>query len=263
MTAAAQQTTAVPLGPQVQLGPWQVWSPPVNTMLTHSASIGKISEAVAKAQLAIKGAEKSGENKHLESRYSKLSDIWEACHTQLNTESVAVIQSVSYEVRDIGGKPLGVARCVTLLSHSSGEWVRGEHELVVGAVGAQAGGSGITYLRRYSLAAMTGVAPNDDIDDDGERATERHQQMRDEGKTTLPAARIAELNKQMGECKDADALAKLWLSLNPEEQKVCQKLKDALKDKFTKPQSGKQSSKPKAASSSSEPPSGSSSDAGS
>lgn len=208
----------------------------VNSLLSHSASIAEISAALAKAQLKIKGASKSGQNPHLKTTYSKLSDIWDAAHEHLNGEGVAIIQSPTYEVQIIDGKPQGVARVVTLLSHSSGQWFRGEHELVCGSAGAQAGGSGITYLRRYSLAAMTGVAPNDDIDDDGEQAdkhTER-KQLQAEGKTTLPATRIAELNKSIGDCKNADELAKLWLSLSADEQAGCAKLKDTMKAKFSK-----------------------------
>jgi hypothetical protein len=56
-----------------------------------------------------------------------------------------------------------LARMRTMLIHSSGEWLESD-ELQVQArdAGPQAIGSCLTYLRRYQLAAMVGVAPEDD-----------------------------------------------------------------------------------------------------
>lgn len=49
------------------------------------------------------------------------------------------------------------------LLHSSGESKAGEYPLPIDA-GAQALGSAITYARRYTLCAVTGVSPDDDDD---------------------------------------------------------------------------------------------------
>jgi ERF superfamily len=59
---------------------------------------------------------------------------------------------------------------VTQVMHSSGQWMRGTVDLPVGPnVTAQALGSAITYLRRYSLGAALGIVT--DTDDDGAKAT--------------------------------------------------------------------------------------------
>jgi hypothetical protein len=58
----------------------------------------------------------------------------------------------------------------TTLAHSSGEWIRGRLKVTPSKNDAQGIGSAITYARRYSLAAMVGVATEDD---DGEAATGR------------------------------------------------------------------------------------------
>lgn len=69
------------------------------------------------------------------------------------------------------------------LWHTSGEMLEGEYPLPTGT--PQTVGSAITYGRRYSLCAITGVAPEDD--DDGAAAqSHAHQQQTAQPK---PAAR--------------------------------------------------------------------------
>ncbi len=57
----------------------------------------------------------------------------------------------------------------TTLAHSGGQWMRSEMACRPMKQDAQGMGSVITYLRRYSLASMVGVAPDDD--DDGNAAS--------------------------------------------------------------------------------------------
>ena len=59
---------------------------------------------------------------------------------------------------------------VTTLLHTSGQWIAGAFPLVAVKPDPQAMGSAITYMRRYSLAAMVGVLTEDD---DGEAAMKR------------------------------------------------------------------------------------------
>jgi hypothetical protein len=58
----------------------------------------------------------------------------------------------------------------TRLAHSSGQWIEGSLYIAPLKFDAQGVGSVITYLRRYALLAMAGVAPDDD---DGEAAVGR------------------------------------------------------------------------------------------
>ena len=61
---------------------------------------------------------------------------------------------------------------VTILTHSSGEWIRGVLPLCPVKYDPQGIGSAITYARRYALAAMVGVCQ---VDDDGEAAMATHR----------------------------------------------------------------------------------------
>ena len=58
----------------------------------------------------------------------------------------------------------------TILAHSSGEYVKSITPILTKDDSPQAQGSGITYARRYALAAIVGLAQ---IDDDAEAAQGR------------------------------------------------------------------------------------------
>ena len=133
--------------------------------MTHSETIGKIAAALAKAQKAIKGAAKDSRNPHYASRYADLESITDACREPLADNGIAVVQSPSTP-------DAGLFGMTTMFLHAeSGEWILSD-VLTVQAkdAGPQAAGSCTTYLRRYQLAAMAGVAP---ADDDAEAAEGR------------------------------------------------------------------------------------------
>jgi len=58
----------------------------------------------------------------------------------------------------------------TMLCHSSGEWIKGKLAMKPVKNDPQGIGSCITYARRYSLAAIVGISPEDD---DGEASMDR------------------------------------------------------------------------------------------
>jgi hypothetical protein len=80
----------------------------------------------------------------------------------LTSAGIAIIQMPINEGGNVG--------VVTLFAHSSGQWIEGTVYVAPTRYDAQGVGSVITYLRRYALAAMAGVAPDDD---DGEAAVGR------------------------------------------------------------------------------------------
>lgn len=62
-----------------------------------------------------------------------------------------------------------VASLETILMHTSGQWVSMTGQAPVSKADPQGVGSVITYMRRYALAAVTSVVP--DEDDDGNAAS--------------------------------------------------------------------------------------------
>lgn len=129
-----------------------------------SESIKELAAALAKAQAEIKGAAKTGENPHFRSRYADLASTWDACRDALTKHGLSIVQSP-------GGDDPEIVRMTTRLLHESGEWI--EDTLAMRPVKSdpQGIGSATTYARRYALAAMVGVAPEDD---DGNAAS--HQE---------------------------------------------------------------------------------------
>lgn len=126
-----------------------------------SEETDKLDAALAKAQAEIRGAVKDSQNPHFRSQYADLFAVSEACREALSKNGIAVSQLP----RKIDGKP----HIVTRLAHA-GQWLRGEYEIRPTKDDPQGVGSAITYARRYSLAAMAGVAPRGD-DDDGNAAS--------------------------------------------------------------------------------------------
>ena len=130
--------------------------------MNQSEKTDAIAKAMVAVQQAIKPALKTEQNPFFKSKYADLSQIWHACNEALTGNGIAVIQGGDM----IDGHPV----MVTTLLHTSGQWIAGAFPLVAVKPDPQAMGSAITYMRRYSLAAMVGVLTEDD---DGEAAMKR------------------------------------------------------------------------------------------
>ncbi len=128
----------------------------------HSANLGDLATALAKAQAEIKTASKNSNNPHYGSTYANLASVWDACREPLTKNGLSVVQQ---PVGD--GDKIGVT---TILLHSSGQYMQSTVTTTPDRKGPQAAGSCISYLRRYSLAAIVSVCPDDD--DDAEAATD-------------------------------------------------------------------------------------------
>lgn len=148
--------------------------------MRRSESIEKLAEALASAQAEIKDAAKDKENSHFRSKYADLASIWDACRLPLTSHGLAVIQTT--EPGESGGIVLE-----TTLAHTSGQWVSGAIPVNCDTKNPQAIGSALTYARRYGLAAMVGVCPDDD---DGEAAVQ--PQRGQQGRQQPPAPRNRE-----------------------------------------------------------------------
>ncbi len=122
--------------------------------MTTSDSINEIAAALAKAQGEIQGAVKDSANPFFKSKYADLSSVWEACRGPLTKHGLAVVQSPEWD-----GSRVTVE---TMLTHSSGQWMRGTASASPKEDTPQAVGSVVTYLRRYALQSFVGVAPEDD-----------------------------------------------------------------------------------------------------
>lgn len=120
----------------------------------QSESIAALAAALSKAQADITGALKDSSNPFFKSKYADLASCWDACRKQLAQNGLSVIQTTRVTEHGL--------LLVTTLAHSSGEWIGGEMPVLTKDASPQAQGSGITYARRYALAAIVGVYQTDD-----------------------------------------------------------------------------------------------------
>ena len=125
--------------------------------MKHSESIAALAGALAKAQLQIEPASKNATNPHFRSHYADLASIWDACRGPLNTNGLSIVQfPCDGEVGRIG--------LCTMIVHSSGEWMCETITVKALKEDPQFLGGVLTYLRRYSLAAVVGVTATEDDD---------------------------------------------------------------------------------------------------
>lgn len=184
---------------------------------TMSPNIGNLAAALAKAQGGFTFAAKTSEaptfekggNRAGRRTYADLAAVLDAVRKGLAENELAIIQTPFS--RQDGGVLLR-----TTLAHSSGEWIASEISFPVDRMGAiQGWGSALTYARRYALAAMVGIAQDDD---DGEaaqaaeKARQRKPAQQPAPRQAAPAPAPAPQPKQEGEL-DGDRLKALFARL--------------------------------------------------
>ncbi len=128
--------------------------------VTFSPQVNEIFTALSKFQGQIEAAKKDKVNPFHNSKYADLAGVVEACREPLAANGLCVAQM------PIGDKDKQYL--VTILGHSSGQWIKGKTPLLMNKSDSQAQGSAITYVRRYSFGAITGVVT--EKDDDAEAA---------------------------------------------------------------------------------------------
>lgn len=133
----------------------------------RSADLKELFAALAKAQAEMNTAGLSNVNPFFKSKYADLAEIVKASRPALTKNGLSVIQQIMPNED-------GQSILHTILSHSSGQWIETRMRITPPKPDVQTLGSYITYIRRYSYAALVGVVVCDE-DDDGEIAvaTER------------------------------------------------------------------------------------------
>lgn len=183
----------------------------------HSQTIGKIALALSKAQAKITGALKDSSNPFYKSKYADLASVWDACREHLAANELSVVQTLGNDGENVA--------VISWLAHSSGEWFRSYISAKPVKNDPQGLGSAITYLRRYSLAAIVGVAQ---IDDDAEAAMGRkHEQKKQEEPKPDP-----EFASILRSADSMDLLQDLWKSGTEDQRRSCATIKDEMKAKL-------------------------------
>lgn len=141
-------------------------------MLAHSDEIDKLAEALAKAQGTIEIMDLNRVNRHFNSKYADISETRRVTREPLSQNGLAVMQFPSTE----GGR----FSLVTMLTHSSGQWVKNILHMPLEKNTAQGVASTNTYARRIGIQSVLGLVG--DEDDDGEATAGRQNSTGDNKK---------------------------------------------------------------------------------
>jgi len=126
--------------------------------MKKSESIIELSKALCKFQAEVKNPKNVASNPFFNSNYAPLDEVINTIKEPLNKNGLSYIQMPSSEDGVIVGM-------ITILMHQSGEWIESDIlKLKTDKPTAQGAGSSVTYARRYQLAAMLGIASEEDDD---------------------------------------------------------------------------------------------------
>lgn len=130
--------------------------------MNKSESIAELAKALSLFQKEVKQPKKDKTNPFFKSTYVDLTGVVDAISQVAPNYGLSFIQYPVSQESNIG--------IVTVLMHESGQYIETEPIYVKPTKNdPQAAGSAITYLKRYSLAAVFGITS--DVDDDGNAAS--------------------------------------------------------------------------------------------
>lgn len=122
-------------------------------------------KAFVAAQKSMESIKKASSNPAFKSKYADLSEVVEAVVPALNGAGIGVMQFPAFDGENVS--------ITTVFIHESGASITGTLDLRPSKIDPQGIGSATTYGRRYSLLAMSGMAPEDD---DGNAASGPREQ---------------------------------------------------------------------------------------
>lgn len=130
-------------------------------MLNHrSEQLGDLFSALAKAQAEFGIAGHNAENPHFRSKFSDISELVRVSRPMLTKNGLSVIHQI---LPDASGEHY----MHTILAHASGQYIETRIGIKPAKSDIQALGGCITYLKRYTYAAIIGLVSSGE-DDDGE-----------------------------------------------------------------------------------------------
>ena len=128
--------------------------------MNKSETIGKLLEALAKAQGELKNPHFDSTNPHFKSKFASLGAV--------RAEVIPAFAKHGLSISQWPVSENGAAGCITHLGHSSGEWIQETFLIPVDKHNAHGYASAVTYSKRIAMQSVAGVVG--DEDDDGNQA---------------------------------------------------------------------------------------------
>jgi hypothetical protein len=177
--------------------------------------------ALAAAQAEVENAIKGNVNPHFKSRYADLAEVLNTVRPVFARHGLSILQSTAFDGVNVS--------VTTTLAHAEGGWVSSCASCVPARVDAQGIGAATTYLRRYALAAMAGVAQEDD---DGNAASHQQRPAESKREDGLLPATIEVAQRQLDRASTLEELGNTWATLPAPIRKALGAHKDKCKAKL-------------------------------
>jgi hypothetical protein len=176
-------------------------------MFEKSQSIKEIAKALGQFQEDVESVKKDGINPYFKSKYATLENVLNTIKKPLADQGLSFSQF-----------PTGENELTTILIHTSGEFLQATCQMNVKDPTPQAQGSAITYMRRYAISSILGIATEDD--DDGNVASAPKKVEKVDYKAKLQAT------------KSLEELKKVWSSIPAQDKIELESLKNEMKKKY-------------------------------
>lgn len=126
--------------------------------MNKSDSIKELAKALQVFHEKVGAVKKDADNPFFKSKYATLDNTLETVKEPLKEAGLSFAQF-----------PSGENGLSTILMHESGEWIEDTFTIPLAKNDPQGAGSALTYMRRYALGAILGLAT--ETDDDGNSAS--------------------------------------------------------------------------------------------
>ena len=140
---------------------------------SRSTELKELFTALAKAQSEMRTAGLNAENPYFKSAYADLAEIIRVSRPALSKNGLSVMHQI---LTNEDGQ--NMIHCI--LAHISGQWIESRMRILPVKNDVQSMASYISYLKRYTYAALIGVVSSDE-DDDGEKAVHDSRHDSDKG----------------------------------------------------------------------------------
>lgn len=131
--------------------------------MNTSENFGELAAALAKAQGEMENPAKDAENPFFHNKYADMASGLNVIRPALSKHGLCVVQVTRMDDDFL--------MLDTRLIHASGQWIEATYPVCKFPAEQQKAGSALTYVRRYSLFALVGIAG--EAEDDGNEASKK------------------------------------------------------------------------------------------
>jgi hypothetical protein len=166
--------------------------------------VNELLAALSKAQAEMENAPMLSENPHFRSKYADLASIRNATIPHLAKHGLSI-----HQVTKLNGN--GGMLLATRLGHSSGQWIESFYPIPISDK-PHIMGSALTYARRYSWAAICGVAAEEDDDANAAQEAGKNGKIVPARKSSAAAKRDGDwetLKAALADCQSAREVERL------------------------------------------------------